>query len=196
MRTANIGRRTAETKIALMLNLDGAGSADVNTGVGFLDHMLNLFAAHGRFDLTVACAGDTFVDDHHSVEDVGIALGMALKEALAEKRGVRRYGSMLLPMDEALVLCALDLSGRACLRYGLEIPTEKVGSFDTELVEEFFQAVCREAGLTLHLKQLDGTNSHHIIEAAFKAFARALREAVSIDPAAADAVPSTKGVLV
>ena len=168
--------------------------AQIDTGVGFLDHMLNLFAAHGRFDLAVTCKGDTNVDDHHSVEDVGIALGMALKEALAEKRGVRRYGSMLLPMDEALVLCALDLSGRACLRYGLEIPTEKVGTFDTELVE--FGALCREAGLTLHLRQLDGTNSHHIIEAAFKAFARALREAVSIDPAAADAVPSTKGVLV
>ena len=189
MRTAVITRTTAETDIALKLKLDGLGVAQIDTGVGFLDHMLNLFAAHGRFDLAVTCKGDTNVDDHHSVEDVGIALGTALKEALAEKRGVRRYGSMLLPMDEALVLCALDLSGRACLRYGLEIPTEKVGTFDTELVEEFFQALCREAGLTLHLRQL------HIIEAAFKAFARALREAVSIDPAAADAVPSTKGVL-
>lgn len=196
MRTAVITRTTAETEIALKLKLDGMGVAQIDTGVGFLDHMLNLFAAHGRFDLAVTCKGDTNVDDHHSVEDVGIALGTALKEALAEKRGVRRYGSMLLPMDEALVLCALDLSGRACLRYGLEIPTEKVGTFDTELVEEFFNALCREAGLTLHLRQLDGTNSHHIIEAAFKAFARALREAVSIDPAAADAVPSTKGVLV
>ena len=195
MRTAEIYRKTAETEIALKLDLDGSGVSDIASGVGFLDHMLTLFAKHGRFDLTVRCKGDTWVDDHHSVEDIGIALGMALKEALAEKRGVRRYGSMLLPMDEALVLCALDLSGRACLRYGLEIPTEKVGAFDTELVEEFFLAVCREAGLTLHLKQLDGTNSHHIIEAAFKAFARALREAVSIDPAAADAVPSTKGVL-
>ena len=195
MRTAAINRTTAETDISLCLSLDGLGVAQIDTGVGFLDHMLNLFAAHGRFDLSVTCRGDTNVDDHHSVEDIGIALGMAIKSALGEKRGVRRYGSMLLPMDEALVLCALDLSGRACLRYGLEIPTEKVGTFDTELVEEFFQALCREAGLTLHFKQLDGTNSHHIIEAAFKAFARALREAVSIDPAAADAVPSTKGVL-
>ena len=196
MRQAAINRKTAETDVDLTLRLDGVGSYEIDTGVGFLDHMLTLFAKHGRFDLTVVCRGDVEVDDHHSVEDIGIALGMALKEALDEKRGVRRYGSMLLPMDEALVLCALDLSGRACLRYGLEIPTEKVGTFDTELVEEFFGALCREAGLTLHLKQLDGTNSHHIIEAAFKAFARALREAVSIDPAAADAVPSTKGVRV
>ena len=196
MRTAKISRTTAETKISLSLNLDGMGVCEIRTGVGFLDHMLTLFAAHGRFDLTVQCEGDTNVDDHHSVEDVGIALGQALRQALGDKRGVRRYGSMLLPMDEALVLCAVDLSGRSCLRYGLEIPTEKVGTFDTELVEEFFNALCREAGLTLHLRQLDGTNSHHIIEAAFKAFARALREAVSIDPAAADAVPSTKGVLV
>ena len=195
MRSATIERKTAETDIALTLTLDGAGRSDLNSGVGFLDHMLTLLAAHGRFDLTLRCVGDTFVDDHHSVEDIGIALGMALEEALDEKRGVRRYGSMLLPMDEALVLCALDLSGRACLRYGLEIPTEKVGSFDTELVEEFFAALCREAGLTLHLRQLDGTNSHHIIEAAFKAFARALREAVSLDGALSNELPSTKGVL-
>ena len=196
MRTASITRNTAETQISLRLSLDGKGVQEIDTGVGFLDHMLTLFAAHGRFDLAVTCRGDTNVDDHHSVEDVGIALGQALRQALGDKRGVRRYGSMLLPMDEALVLCAVDLSGRSCLRYGLEIPTEKVGTFDTELVEEFFLALCREAGLTLHLKQLDGTNSHHIIEAAFKAFGRALREAVSIDPGAADAVPSTKGVLV
>ena len=196
MRNAAIERNTAETKISLRMNLDGVGIAQISTGVGFLDHMLTLFAAHGRFDLTVQCAGDTHVDDHHSVEDIGIALGQALRQALGEKRGVRRYGDIVLPMDEALVLCAVDLSGRSCLRYGLAIPTEKVGTFDTELVEEFFQALCREAGLTLHLKQLDGTNSHHIIEAAFKAAARALRAAVSIDPAAADAVPSTKGVLV
>ena len=195
MRTANIGRRTAETKIALMLNLDGTGSADIHTGVGFLDHMLNLFASHGRFDLTVACAGDTFVDDHHSVEDIGIALGQAFRQALGEKKGIRRYGDIILPMDEALILCAVDLSGRSCLRYGLQFPTEKVGTFDTELVEEFLQGFTREAALNLHLKQLDGTNSHHIIEGAFKALARALREAVSIDPACADAVPSTKGVL-
>ena len=195
MRTATIDRKTAETEISLTLALDGTGSADVSTGGGFLDHMLTLFAAHGRFDLAVRCVGDTFVDDHHSVEDVGIALGMALREALGDKRGVRRYGQRILPMDEALILCALDLSGRCCLRYGLAIPTEKVGTFDTELVEEFFAALCREAGLTLHFKQLDGTNSHHIIEGAFKAFARALSEAVSIDPALADALPSTKGVL-
>ena len=195
MRSATITRKTAETDIALTLTLDGAGKADVKTGVGFLDHMLTLFAAHGRFDLTVRCDGDTCVDDHHSAEDIGIALGLALKEALGDKRGVCRYGQRILPMDEALILCALDLSGRCCLRYGLQIPTEKVGTFDTELVEEFFAALCREAGLTLHLKQLDGTNSHHIIEGAFKAFARALKEAVSLDPALAGELPSTKGVL-
>ena len=195
MRSATIERKTAETDIALTLTLDGAGRSDLNSGVGFLDHMLTLFATHGRFDLTLRCVGDTFVDDHHSTEDVGIALGMALRESLGDKRGICRYGQRLLPMDEALVLCALDLSGRSCLRYGLEIPTEKVGSFDTELVEEFFAALCREAGLTLHLRQLDGTNSHHIIEAAFKAFARALREAVSLDGALSNELPSTKGVL-
>ena len=195
MRSATITRKTAETDIALTLALDGAGRADVKTGVGFLDHMLTLFAAHGRFDLTVRCDGDTYVDDHHSTEDIGIALGAALKAALGDKRGVCRYGQRILPMDEALILCALDLSGRCCLRYGLQIPAEKVGTFDTELVEEFFAALCREAGLTLHLKQLDGTNSHHIIEGAFKAFGRALREAVSLDPASAGALPSTKGVL-
>ncbi|MBQ5406692.1 MAG: imidazoleglycerol-phosphate dehydratase HisB [Oscillospiraceae bacterium] len=195
MRSATIERKTAETDIALTLTLDGAGRSDLNSGVGFLDHMLTLLAAHGRFDLTLRCVGDTFVDDHHSVEDIGIALGMALRESLGDKRGICRYGQRLLPMDEALVLCALDLSGRSCLRYGLEIPTEKVGSFDTELVEEFFAALCREAGLTLHLRQLDGTNSHHIIEAAFKAFARALREAVSLDGALSNELPSTKGVL-
>ena len=195
MRTAAIQRTTAETEISLKLNLDGTGAAEIATGVGFLDHMLNLFAAHGRFDLAVTCRGDTFVDDHHSVEDIGIALGQALKAALGEKRGVRRYGDIMLPMDEALVLCAVDLSGRSCLRYGLEIPTEKVGTFDTELVEEFFQGFTREAGVTLHLRQLDGTNSHHIIEAAFKAVGRALRAAAEPDPRAADAVPSTKGIL-
>ena len=195
MRTAAIQRTTAETEISLKLNLDGTGAAEIATGVGFLDHMLNLFAAHGRFDLAVTCRGDTFVDDHHSVEDIGIALGQALKAALGEKRGVRRYGDIMLPMDEALVLCAVDLSGRSCLRYGLEIPTEKVGTFDTELVEEFFRGFTREAGVTLHLRQLDGTNSHHIIEAAFKAVGRALRAAAEPDPRAADAVPSTKGIL-
>ncbi len=196
MRTAAIQRTTAETDIALRLNLDGKGVSEIATGVGFLDHMLTLLAVHGRLDLSVSCRGDTQVDDHHSVEDVGIALGQALKKALGDKRGVRRYGDVILPMDEALVLCAVDLSGRSCLRCHLEIPTEKVGTFDTELVEEFFLALTREAGVTLHLRRLDGTNSHHIIEAAFKAVARALREAVSLDPAAADAVPSSKGVLV
>ena len=195
MRTATITRKTAETDIALTLTLDGAGRANVNTGVSFLDHMLTLFAAHGRFDLTVRCDGDTHVDDHHSTEDIGIALGAALRAALGDKRGICRYGQRILPMDEALILCALDLSGRCCLRYGLQIPTEKVGTFDTELVEEFFAALCREAGLTLHRRQLDGTKSHHIIEGAFKAFGRALREAVSLDPASAGALPSTKGVL-
>ena len=195
MREASIERTTKETSISLKLNVDGTGRADIDTGVGFLDHMLELMAFHGRMDLTLRCQGDTRVDDHHSVEDIGIALGRAFGEALGDKKGIRRYGDIILPMDEALILCAVDLSGRSCLRYGLQIPTEKVGTFDTELVEEFLQGFTREAALNLHLKQLDGTNSHHIIEGAFKALARALREAVSIDPACADAVPSTKGVL-
>ena len=195
MRIQNYTRKTAETDIALSLNLDGSGKGELQTGVGFLDHMLTLFARHGRFDLAVSCKGDTFVDDHHSVEDIGIALGEAFKEALGDKRGVARYGSMLLPMDEALVLCAIDLSGRATLRYSADIPAEKVGSFDTELVEEFFLAFTRSAGITLHVRQLDGANSHHIIEAMFKAFGRALKQAVAIDAAYADEIPSTKGVL-
>jgi len=195
MRTATYGRRTAETDVSLTLNLDGAGAGDIATGVGFLDHMLTLLARHARFDLTVRCAGDTAVDDHHSAEDVGIALGEALKQALGDKRGVARYGSELLPMDEALVLCAVDLSGRACLRYTASIPSQKIGSFDTELVREFFLALSRAAGLTLHIRQLDGENSHHIVEAMFKALGRALRQAVAIDAAYADEIPSTKGVL-
>ena len=195
MRNAAITRKTAETDITLVLCLDGKGECSVSTGVGFLDHMLTLFARHGRFDLIVSCTGDTQVDDHHSVEDIAIALGAAVAESLGEKRGITRYGSMLLPMDEALVLCALDISGRGMLRYGLSIPTQKVGSFDTELVEEFFHAFCRAAGITLHLRQLDGTNSHHIIEAAFKAFGRALCQAAAVDPAIGDEIPSTKGVL-
>ena len=195
MRNASITRKTAETDIALTLELDGSGVSDVDTGVGFLDHMLTLFARHGRFDLEVVCRGDTYVDDHHSTEDIAIAFGQAFAKALGDKRGINRYGSMLLPMDEALVLAAVDISGRACLRYGLTLPAQKVGTFDTELVEEFFQAFCRSAGVTLHLRQPDGTNTHHIIEAAFKAFGRALRQAVAIDPAAADEIPSTKGVL-
>lgn len=195
MRTATIQRKTAETDISLSLDLDGGGKSECATGIGFLDHMLTLFARHGRVGLQVSCKGDTLVDDHHSAEDVGIALGEALKEALGDKRGIRRYGSQLLPMDEALVLCALDLSGRATLRYRASIPSQKIGTFDTELISEFFLALTRAAGITLHLQQLDGENSHHIAEAMFKAFGRALKEAVSIDPDAADEIPSTKGVL-
>ncbi len=195
MRTATITRKTNETDIALTLNVDGSGVADVKTGVGFLDHMLTLFAHHGRFDLTLACAGDTQVDDHHTTEDIGIALGEAFAKALGDKRGIVRYGSAILPMDEALILTALDLSGRAYLGYDLSIPTEKVGSFDTELAEEFFRAFVRSGAATLHVKQLAGTNSHHIIEGAFKSFARSLKAAVRIDPDLGDEIPSTKGVL-
>lgn len=195
MRTAEINRTTAETAITLRLCLDGTGASQVQSGVGFLDHMLTLFAKHSRFDLTLTCSGDTQVDDHHSVEDIGIVLGQALCQALGDKRGIRRYGSCILPMDEALILCAVDLSGRSCLRLQAQIPTEKVGTFDTELVEEFFQALTREARMNLHLRQLDGTNSHHIIEAMFKALGRTLRQAVAIDPDCRDEIPSTKGVL-
>ena len=195
MRTATTKRDTAETKIELTLNLDGTGKSDVVSGVGFLDHMLTLFARHARMDLALRCAGDTGVDDHHSVEDIAIALGESLKKALGDKRGIVRYGSELLPMDEALVLCAVDLSGRGTLRYTADIPSQKIGVFDTELVQEFFLALSRTAGLTLHIKQLDGENSHHIVEAMFKALGRALKQAVAIDPAYADEIPSTKGVL-
>jgi len=195
MRQHEINRKTAETDISLCLNLDGAGLSNVNTGCGFLDHMLTLFASHGSFDLNVSCLGDTQVDDHHSVEDIGICLGMAFAKAIGDCKGIKRYGSMILPMDEALLLCAIDISGRDVLAYELNIPTEKVGTFDTELVEEFFTAFTRHAGITLHLRQLAGKNAHHIIEGAFKAFARALRSAVEIDTAKADAIPSTKGVL-
>ena len=195
MRKAEVTRKTAETDIRLALCLDGAGKARIHTGVGFLDHMLTLLAAHGRFDLDLECAGDTRVDDHHSTEDVGIALGEAFRLALGDKRGVCRYGSMLLPMDEALVACAVDLSGRSLLRFDLRLPAQKVGTFDTELVEEFFLAFTRSAGVTLHLRQLDGANTHHIIEAAFKGFGRSLRQAVAPDAAAADEIPSTKGTL-
>ena len=195
MRKATCNRMTAETEITLSLNLDGTGKSEIKSGVGFLDHMLTLFARHARFDLALNCAGDTQVDDHHSVEDIALSLGEALKSALGEKRGIRRYGSELLPMDEALVLCAVDFSGRGSLRYSANIPSQKIGSFDTELVQEFFTALCRTAGLTLHLKQLDGENSHHIVEAMFKSLGRALKQAVAIDPAFADEIPSTKGVL-
>ncbi|MBQ7320706.1 MAG: imidazoleglycerol-phosphate dehydratase HisB [Clostridia bacterium] len=195
MRKAEIKRKTAETDICLTIDLDGSGVSHVDTGCGFLNHMLTLFAKHGRFDLDVTCHGDTDVDDHHTVEDIGIALGDAFAQALGEKRGIVRYGDITLPMDEALILAAVDISGRPCLCYGLEIPTEKVGTFDTELTEEFYQGLTRRAGLTLHIRQLAGTNSHHIIEGTFKAVARALRAAVAIDAAYADEIPSTKGVL-
>ncbi len=196
MRNAEIKRRTGETDITLSLRLDGTGSNDIDTGCGFLDHMLTLFASHGGFDLAVNCKGDVDVDYHHSVEDIGICLGKAFAEAVGDAKGIRRYGSMLLPMDEALILCAVDFSGRDCLVDRLEIPTEKVGDFDTELVEEFFFAFVRNAKISLHIRQLEGRNSHHIIEGAFKAFARALSEAVSIDEKRADRIPSTKGMLV
>lgn len=193
MRTAEITRNTAETNISLKVNLDGAGKTEVNTGVGFLNHMLTLFAAHGRFDLEVHCVGDTDVDDHHSVEDVGICLGQAFRQALGDKRGITRYGSFLLPMDEALILAAVDISGRSSLNDALEIPTEKIGSFDTELVEEFFLGFTRSCPMSLHLRKLAGTNSHHIVEGAFKAFGRAMKAAVALD--GTDKIPSTKGVL-
>ena len=194
MRYAEINRKTAETDIRLTLALDGGGKSEIDTGCGFLNHMLTLFAKHAGFDLTVICKGDTEVDDHHSVEDIGICLGKAICSALGDKRGIRRYGSMLLPMDEALILTAVDISGRAHMEYGLEIPTEKVGTFDTELMREFFAALVGNAGITLHIRQLAGVNSHHIIEGAFKSAARSLRAAVSIDAAFADEIPSTKGV--
>ena len=193
MRTSEITRKTAETDISLCLNLDGTGKSNIDTGCGFLNHMLTLFAAHGKFDLTVKCAGDTDVDDHHSVEDIGICLGDAFQEALGDKRGITRYGSFLLPMDEALILSAVDISGRSCLCYGLEIPTEKIGTFDAELVEEFFLGFTRNCPMSLHLKQLAGKNAHHIVEGAFKSVARSLKAAVALD--GSGEIPSTKGVL-
>ncbi|MBQ8407322.1 MAG: imidazoleglycerol-phosphate dehydratase HisB [Clostridia bacterium] len=195
MRTYEINRKTAETDIALSLNLDGSGKSSVDSGCGFLDHMLTLFAAHGRFDLNVKCVGDTQVDYHHTVEDIGICLGKAFCESLGDKKGIERYGSMILPMDESLILCAVDFSGRDYLNFDVEIPTVKVGDFDTELVEEFWLAFVRQASCTLHFKKLAGKNSHHIIEGMFKAAARAMRAAVKIDPERAGEIPSTKGVL-
>ncbi len=195
MRTIEISRTTAETDIRLRLNLDGTGLSEIGTGCGFLDHMLTLFARHGRFDLSVQCKGDTYVDDHHTVEDIGICLGDAFAQALGDKRGVVRYGSTLLPMDEALILTAVDLSGRGMLCYDLHIPTAKVGTFDTELVEEFLIALARRGDMTLHVRQLAGSNSHHIIEGAFKSLARSLSAAVAIDPRFSQEIPSTKGVL-
>jgi imidazoleglycerol-phosphate dehydratase len=196
MRRANISRKTAETDIVLALTIEGKGDGIIDTGIGFLDHMLTLFARHGHFDLSVTCKGDTRVDDHHSVEDIGICLGDAFRTAMGDRRGITRYGDIALPMDEALILAAADVSGRGMLCFALDIPTEKVGTFDTELVQEFWTAFCAHAGVTLHLRQLAGANSHHIIEGAFKAAARCLRQAVAIDPSAADEIPSTKGVLV
>ena len=195
MRTAEIRRETAETSISLSLSLDGSGMSEIDTGVGFLDHMLTLFARHGRMDLRVKADGDNYVDDHHTVEDTGIALGQAFRKALGDKRGIYRYGSCTLPMDEALIMTAVDISGRPLLAYGLEIPTEKVGSFDTELTEEFWLGFVRNAGITLHMRQLAGKNSHHIIEGAFKSAARSLRQAVAIEEEFADEIPSTKGLL-
>lgn len=195
MRTAQITRTTKETDIRLTLNLDGTGKSAIHSGVGFLDHMLTLFAKHGRFDLELTCNGDTEVDDHHSVEDIGIALGQAFEQALGDKRGIVRYGSFILPMDETLILSAVDISGRSYLNFDLQIPTQKVGTFDTELAEEFFLGFVRNANLTLHLKQLEGKNSHHIIEGTFKSFGRTMKQAVAIDEAFRDEIPSTKGVL-
>ncbi len=195
MRQSTITRKTAETDISLSLCLDGSGASDIRTGCGFLDHMLTLFARHGGFDLTVTCAGDTYVDDHHTVEDIGIALGQAFAAALGDKRGIRRYGDRTLPMDEALILSAVDISGRGGCFMDMSIPTEKVGTFDTQLCEEFFIALSQNGGMTLHIRQLAGRNSHHIIEGAFKSVARSLREAVAIDPDRADEIPSTKGML-
>lgn len=195
MRTATITRKTAETDIFLELKLDGSGLSQIATGCGFLDHMLTLFSKHGRFDLTLSCKGDTWVDDHHTVEDVGIALGQAFSRALGDKKGICRYGDTALAMDESLILSAVDISGRACLGYALNIPTQKVGTFDTELTEEFWLGFVRNSLMTLHIRQLAGSNSHHIIEGTFKSVARSLRKAVAIDRAFADDVPSTKGVL-
>lgn len=195
MRKAKIVRKTAETDITLSLNLDGTGTSAISTSCGFLDHMLVLFSKHGRFDLDLKCLGDIDVDYHHTTEDIAICLGQAFKEALGEKRGIVRYGDIMLPMDETLMMAALDISGRGALYYVLDIPTEKVGDFDTELCKEFWVAFAREAGITLHLRSIAGDNSHHIIEAAFKAVARALRNAVRIDETCADEIPSTKGSL-
>ena len=195
MRTTEIKRKTAETDISLKLNVDGKGISCVKTGCGFLDHMLTLFASHGKFDIFLTCDGDTEVDYHHTAEDIGIVLGEAFKTALGDKKGIVRYGNMILPMDESLILSAIDFSGRSYLGYALDIPTEKVGDFDTELCEEFWFAFVRKAECTLHIRQLAGYNSHHIIEGAFKSVARSIRAAVKVDSQFADEVPSTKGVL-
>ena len=195
MRTSTITRRTAETDIRLTLNLDGAGKGEIDTGCGFMNHMLTLLAKHARFDLTVKCVGDTDVDDHHTVEDIGICLGLAFAEAIGDMGGIQRYGSAILPMDEALILSAVDISGRDTLCFDLDIPTQKIGAFDAELVKEFWLGFVRKANVTLHIKKLAGENSHHIVEGAFKSVARSLRAAVAIDPALGREIPSTKGIL-
>ena len=195
MRIADIKRKTAETDIALSLNLDGSGKGIIDTGCGFLDHMLTLFSKHAHYDLSVKCIGDTNVDYHHTAEDIGICLGKAFFEALSDKKGICRYGDKTIPMDEALILCAVDISGRDYLGYALDIPAYKVGDFDTELVQEFFMAFVRESKITLHIRQICGLNSHHIIEGAFKAVARALSYATSIDEKFKEEIPSTKGVI-
>ena len=195
MRQHSLTRKTAETDISVTVNLDGTGTYDNQTGVGFFDHMLDQLARHALIDMTIRCAGDLHIDDHHTVEDVGIALGQALTAAMGDKTGIRRYGACLLPMDDALVRAALDLSGRPFLIWNVDLPTPKIGTFDTELVREFFQALSTHGGITLHVDRLHGINSHHIAEASFKAVARALRDALEVDPRRADAVPSTKGSL-
>lgn len=195
MRKAEIIRTTKETDIRLSIDLDGTGRSTVDTGCGYLDHMMTLFSRHGRFDIDLKCKGDTYVDDHHTVEDIGICLGQAFSQALGDMRGITRYGHIILPMDEALILCAVDFSGRAHLSFGLDIPTQKVGTFDTELVREFLLGFVRTANCTLHVKQLEGINSHHIIEGMFKALARTLAAAVKIDEDYKNEIPSTKGVL-
>ena len=195
MRIGEINRKTSETVITTYLDLDGIGEADIDTGVGFFDHMMTLFTRHGRFDIRLSCDGDTYVDDHHSVEDIGICLGKAFKKALGDMRGINRYGHIILPMDETLILCAVDISGRAHLSFEADFPTEKIGTFDTELVEEIFEAFVRSSNVTLHIKQLSGKNSHHIAEGIFKAFGRTMKTAVAIDKEFDDEIPSTKGVL-
>ena len=195
MRRKKIVRNTKETQIVLALEIDGTGAYEINTGCGFLDHMMELFTRHGRFDIAIECNGDTQVDYHHTTEDIGIALGAAFKDALGDKRGIYRYGQFLLPMDETLIMCAVDISGRSYVNFDVDIPTQKVGDFDTELVKEFILAFARELGLTIHFKMLAGENSHHIIEAVFKGMGRAMRAACSIEEEYADEIPSTKGVL-
>ena len=195
MRNSVIERKTAETEINLTLNLDGEGVSKIDTGCGFLNHMLTLFARHGNFDLTIYCKGDIDVDYHHTAEDIGICLGEAFKNALGDMKGITRYAHTILPMDESLILSAVDISGRSFLSYNAEIPTEKVGDFDTELVREFFEAFVRKAGITLHIKRIDGYNSHHIIEGIYKSVARSMKAAVAIDEKNKDKIPSTKGVL-